>query len=105
MNSTFRHNKANEVGWGGVMCLVGSSHTSISNSAFMLNVGGFGAAIFMQGVRLIVSDTEFTQNKGNDDGVAHVKGTAQVTTAANSCPRCHGCALACGAFIAPRDMS
>jgi hypothetical protein len=78
------------------MCLVGASHSSISNSTFELTVGGFGAAIFMQGVRLIVSDTEFRQNDGTDGGVAHVKGNAQVMTAANSCPHwlcCNDCIL------------
>jgi hypothetical protein len=103
INSTFRHNLANEVGWGGAMCLVEGSHTSISNSAFELNIGGFGAAIFMAGVRLTVSDTEFRHNEGNDGGVAHVKGNcafAQVMTAANSCPNCHCGTPACGTCIA-----
>ncbi|WIA12033.1 hypothetical protein OEZ85_012113 [Tetradesmus obliquus] len=58
------------------MYLLGG-YSSISNSTFVSNIGGFGAAIFMQGVRLTVSDCDFRENDGMEGGVAHVKEDAQ----------------------------
>ncbi|WIA32166.1 hypothetical protein OEZ86_003015 [Tetradesmus obliquus] len=52
--------------------------SNISNSIFVSNIGGFGAAIFMQGVRLTVADCEFKDNDGAEGGVAHVKEDSQV---------------------------
>jgi hypothetical protein len=77
-HSTFTHNETPQNGYGGAMCLAGGSSSAISNSTFVSNVGGFGAAIFMQGVRLTVADSEFHGNEGTEGGVAHVKEDAQV---------------------------
>jgi hypothetical protein len=84
LNSTFKHNKTPDNGYGGAMSLAGNSRSSISNSTFESNIGGFGAAIFMQGVSLNVSECEFRQNEGSEGGVAHVKEDAQVMTAASN---------------------
>lgn len=84
-HSTFTNNWSRRHGYGGAMRLAGRTSTSVSNSTFVANVGGFGAAIFMQGVRLTVTDSEFRDNEGFEGGVAHVKEDTQVrTTAVNA---------------------
>lgn len=76
-NSTFVNTTTPQDGFGGAMHLLGG-FSNISNSIFVSNIGGFGAAIFMQGVRLTVADCEFKDNDGAEGGVAHVKEDSQV---------------------------
>jgi hypothetical protein len=61
------------------MVIWGSVTARISNSRFVANTGGFGAAIFMQATSLTVSDCEFADNAGLEGGVVHVKLQSQVT--------------------------